>query len=689
MRRFLAVLMALSVILTLCACSGSNTEKRRKCGLYVTVEATDVYTVSFGTDSGSESCTPAKGDTFKSGEVVHFDPAGTHAEKKASYVIDYTVCVYDKDMEILAVASFSDDFGNMAKINITVTEDHHIVYSGESVSCGGSVIVDINDSAPEAGITVAVPTVYIADRQDAAQKINDAVAQLNTVFLGSEKDAYRSAYDSNVAAATADAQISDFTMGRTVRTMRGDEKLISFRMVDRASLATDSSLKIFGATYDAETGEELLFDDLSSDSDALRSFCSEYVLIATTNEERFKDEGMVFNTGYTETLSSLVSDGHWYLSGEGLVIAANPGEIAPKESGFFEFVIPYSEIDDLLYERFLPEEYSGDYGNVSALSKAAADAGSFIAVGSDIEGATLSLTVTGNVYDLSVYTANYYNDGSYVLVSQLRYCSDMTRGGAFPIAAQLGATPGLYVGFTTADGQRHNRLIALDSAGNPVVYDPDGGDAGLKISSGYVGDLDGSGRSASVKFDSGKLTVSLGKKSFEAETPVASKESILLYDIDGDSAFEIFVSGKDENGADVSCGYDFSDELTALFEAPGSIGEFNGSRVMISGSFGFVGEFTVFTPYAITRNESGTAALTPSAGACTFAEGSELKLVIDLNVDGVISKAGTSLRLVSTDLATYIDCINSDGTAFRLPIGTAADGSWVVASHPASSVFSK
>ena len=148
MRRFLAVLMALSVILTLCACSGSNTEKRRKCGLYVTVEATDVYTVSFGTDSGSESCTPAKGDTFKSGEVVHFDPAGTHAEKKASYVIDYTVCVYDKDMEILAVASFSDDFGNMAKINITVTEDHHIVYSGESVSCGGSVIVDINGSAP-------------------------------------------------------------------------------------------------------------------------------------------------------------------------------------------------------------------------------------------------------------------------------------------------------------------------------------------------------------------------------------------------------------------------------------------------------------------------------------------------------------------------------------------------------------
>ena len=177
-------------------------------------------------------------------------------------------------MEILAVASFSDDFGNMAKINITVTEDHHIVYSGESVSCGGSVIVDINGSAPEAGITVAVPTVYIADRQDAAQKINDSVAQLNTVFLGSEKDAYRSAYDSNVAAATADAQISDFTMSRTVRTMRGDEKLISFRMVDRASLATDSSLKIFGATYDAETGEELLFDDLSSDSDALRSFCS-------------------------------------------------------------------------------------------------------------------------------------------------------------------------------------------------------------------------------------------------------------------------------------------------------------------------------------------------------------------------------------------------------------------------------
>ena len=171
MRRFLAFLMALSVILTLCACSGSDTEKRRKCGLYVTVEATDVYTVSFGTESGSESCTPAKGDAFKSGEVVHFDPAGTHAEKKASYVIDYTVCVYDKDMEILAVASFSDDFGNMAKSIST--------YTPETMEAGStglrmderavSSLEKLLDAAKDAGYTPYVGTAYVSYSQQQKQ----------------------------------------------------------------------------------------------------------------------------------------------------------------------------------------------------------------------------------------------------------------------------------------------------------------------------------------------------------------------------------------------------------------------------------------------------------------------------------------------------------------------------------------
>lgn len=687
MRRFLAVLMALSIILSLCACSSQGSQKERKCGLYVTVEATDVSTVSFGTDSGSESSTPASGDIFKSGEVVHFDPAGKHAEKKASYVIDYTVCVYDKDMEILAVASFSDDFGNMAKINLTVTEDHHIIYSGESVSCGGDVIVNIADTVPEAGISLAVPTVSIADRSDAAQSVNDSIAEQNAAFLGSEKDAYRTAYDTNKAAAAAGAEIADFSMSRTVRTMRGDTNAVSFRIVDRASLATEQSLKIFGSTYDAESGSEVMFDDLSSDSEALRSFCSEYVLIATTNEERFKDEGMVFNTGYTETLSSLVSDGHWYLSNEGLVIAANPGEIAPSEAGYFEFVIPYSELADLLDERWLPVEHRSEYGNISAVSKAVSDAGSFITVGESLDDATLAITASGDVYDLSVYTVNYYDDGSYVLVSQLRYCSDMTRGGAFPVVAQLSSAPGLYVGFTTADGERHNRLIAAGENGNPVVYDPDGGDTGLVISSGYVGDLTGDGRSASVKFDSGKLTVGIGKNNYEVETVVTDKETVSLYDIDGDGCFEIFLSGKDASGNDVSCGYALSDGLSLILEAQGEIAEFNGTRVMVSGVFGFVSEHTVYTAYATNRSEGDASALSAFSGVYSFAEDSKLELLIDLDVNGTVSKAGTSLRLVSTDMSSYIDCVNSDGAAFRLGIGVAADGSWIAANHPANSVF--
>ena len=55
MRRIAAILLALLLVLGLCAC-GKKTEtvKMRDCGVYVTIEADDIYTVSYGTDAGSE-----------------------------------------------------------------------------------------------------------------------------------------------------------------------------------------------------------------------------------------------------------------------------------------------------------------------------------------------------------------------------------------------------------------------------------------------------------------------------------------------------------------------------------------------------------------------------------------------------------------------------------------------------------
>lgn len=683
MRKFLALFLALTMIFALCACSGDKEEKERDCGIYITMEADDVYTVSCGTDEGSDSVKNADKDKpIPVGDVLHFDIGGKYAENKADHIIDYSICIYDKDMNVINVVSFSDNFGNMAKIEITVTADHHIIHTGDSISCGGKVIVDISQTAPETGITLAVPVVSIEDNEDAEAKINAAIADLGATFLGSEKDAYKSIYDANIAAAGSGATETDFSMARTVRTERGDEAMLSFRMVDRATLANESSLEIFGVSYDAESGEELKFADLSDNTEALRSFCAEKILTATTEEERFKVENMVFNTGYTDTLSALVSDGHWYFNSEGMVIAVNPGEIAAEDSGFFEFTIPYSELDGKLDERWLPCEYDADYGCVSATN----DASDLIMVGEAPEEYDFALTVTGNVYDLCVYSVNY-NGGSYVLVSQLRYCSDISCGGAFPINAELSAEPSVYVAYSTADGVRHERLIAKDASGNPLIIDPNGGEGGLAIHSGYVCDLISDGSSAAIEFAPGKLTVTMGNDVFEVETSVMSKATLMLYDIDGDCEFEVFVSGDDSTGDPVSNGYKLAGELYEIISASGYISRFNGNRVTVGIDFEFAGTLPLILNYGCTYAEDG--ALSLAAASSTYAFDGEVKLTLkaDLSANGVTCMAGTELTLKSTDAETFIDCVNAEGTALRLNISKAADGSRMIGDIPVSNLF--
>ena len=56
MRRYAAMIMAFILILTLCACGKKDDKSsERECGVYITMEADDVYTVSYGTEDGSEN----------------------------------------------------------------------------------------------------------------------------------------------------------------------------------------------------------------------------------------------------------------------------------------------------------------------------------------------------------------------------------------------------------------------------------------------------------------------------------------------------------------------------------------------------------------------------------------------------------------------------------------------------------
>lgn len=81
MRKFLAIALAVCCVFSLCACGSKDTgEKERKCGVYITMEANDVFTVSCGTDEGSDSFKNADESAIAAGTVIHFDFAGDKAD---------------------------------------------------------------------------------------------------------------------------------------------------------------------------------------------------------------------------------------------------------------------------------------------------------------------------------------------------------------------------------------------------------------------------------------------------------------------------------------------------------------------------------------------------------------------------------------------------------------------------------
>ena len=82
MRKFAAIILALLTVVSLCACGKKDTgDAERECGVYIKMEASDVYAVSYGTDQGSESFENADKSPIKVGESIHFDFAGDKQNK--------------------------------------------------------------------------------------------------------------------------------------------------------------------------------------------------------------------------------------------------------------------------------------------------------------------------------------------------------------------------------------------------------------------------------------------------------------------------------------------------------------------------------------------------------------------------------------------------------------------------------
>ena len=701
MRRFAAMIMALILILTLCACGKKDdASSERECGVYITVEADDVYTVSYGTEDGSENCSHADGSAISVGEVIHFDFAGEKAEGTEPAEIDYSICVYDADLNILAVRSFRDDFSNHARVDITVTADHKIINANAGSS--GDIVIEMENASAGDGVTYMIPRVAMPARAEAADALNSGIKELNDIFTGDQLSANKDAYAANVGDGTAEG-LTAFSMDRTVRVARADSSVISFRMVDRVSLGTVSTLAITGHSYDPQTGAELKLADLGDDTEKLVNAIAEDILTSFNEDEQYKDT--FFLEGYTDILRSLISDGHWYLTGEGIVIIANPGEIADVEKGFYEFLVDFDVIKGIVDERFIPAEREGDEGSVNAVFAADADSSAFTLLGSEASKDIKSIVVSaeGSIYDVSVYTIKYYAEsGSYTPVRQILFCSDMTDGAALAVNTELSGTdPGMVISFTLGDGTVETRLLALDENGGLKVIDPNAKNGKIITDRlPYSSDLDGDKTDETVDTSAdseGNLVVSVesGGKTYEAATAVSSLSSatsVRLYDLDGNGRMEIYVDGGSADGTAVTCVlfFDSSDAeplQAALFGsdsfAEGSIKEFADGKLILDTNMNILGTYKVKNTYTLSdgvfTREGGDISFDNEGVFVTTSKSITL-------TNGSILRSGTSLRFTSTDGSSVINFVTDGG--FTGSIAIANDGSgWTIDGQPDTSYF--
>jgi len=697
MRRFTALIMALILIFALCAC-GRNKENadERECGLYVTMEADDVFTVSCGTDKESLSCQNADGKPIEAGEVLHFDISGEAADSTTPAEVSYTVCLYDEDVNIISSASFTDDLSNNAKIEIVVTADHRILNRSHPMS--GDISVSMSTDTSVEAVSAMVPSVEIAARPDAATAINDAIDALNKQYTGEQYNNTKKVYNANIGDGTAEG-ISAFSMERTIRVLRGDNHLLSLRYVDRASLGTDNSLSIVGHNYDTESGNELFLADICSDTDKLINICSEDILVSISNSTQYS--ATAFNDGYTDILKGLIADGHWYLSDSGIVIIANPGELADAASGFFEFTVSYDLIKSVIDEKYLPVEYTGDDGDISVQLAKDADEGIVLAgadAAADINSCIVS--VSGNISRINVYTVKYNtSNGSYSLVKQLLYYSDLSDGASFAINYNLtDSTPAVLVRFSTPDGTVENRLLSLSAEGQVAVTDPDGGDKGTVITDRmpYTGDLDKNGLdetiSVSEEGESVSLVVKSSGETYSAKTGLSALSSVRLYDLDKDGYREIYLEGKGDGDAAVIYAFTFApdsaEKLVPLSFGEeqfvqGSIGEFADGKLVLKRNVDILGTYSAAFNYSFDGK-----VFTAEKGSIVFDNmGKFVKTSKEIKLtDGSILAANTSIRFTESDGSSVISFVTDQGFKGSIAIAKA-DGGWTIGGQPDTSYF--
>lgn len=236
-----------------------------------------------------------------------------------------------------------------------------------------------------------------------AQRINASLAELYVNFRADAE------YTRRVAEDQHEGETIELSYRCTPSITRCDTNALSVVFdisQDVGGLHADFTR--VSRSFNADTGEQLTLADLARNEDQLKTFMKNYV-IGLAAGDQYKENGQsIFFEDFEAAIGGLIDAGsNWYLNDEGLVVYANPYDIAPYSCGVLMFEIPYSALEEFIDAGFMPVEYEGENGLVLADDGDKLDRDSINILDTvtvDAEGQSIVLSAEETVYNVRIYT---------------------------------------------------------------------------------------------------------------------------------------------------------------------------------------------------------------------------------------------------------------------------------------------
>lgn len=505
-----------------------------------------------------------------------------------------------------------------------------------------------------------------------------------------------------------------YSMSRKVSVARGDETVVSFLFDEYYYTGGAHGTAIRKGLSFRSDGSELHFADLSPDPEGLKSFCADQMAEKSRSAEYAQHS---FHYDYQLTLPNLVRDGNWYLSEEGLVIVANPYDIAPYAFGCIEFTIPYEALKGLVYDWLLPGEETADgtlWGALGAENDPEPTA--LVDCGTDGQGQPIRFTADGQVRNVRLQRVHYNEyTGGFDTLSLLWYATSLQSGEMLRVLTHIPETmPNLKISYEGKNGREQvwyisrsgldGALMLLDGADFttlpreisgelPFRYDLDNDGAMEMVDvRSYSADHMGSTALSVV------VTESDGSE-YTANTNALWDQALWLADGDGDGRAEIYFSGDIASQDYTLHGWHYDGTGLKLinFRDTGNVTNLLlGQIVSVDGSRQFTVASTryVLGTYPATRVFAiGTdGVFAPAEGSAWSFDRNEFWLTLrcDLTAerDGerIVLPAESHILLTGTDGESWVEFLLEDYSTARMPISKGQSG-WRVSGVEEAEAF--